>query len=320
MLEVAGEELETLSMDHHGLVAAVCKDLKIAERIDARLQVDPGRVGQAVVAMILNGLGFTNRRLHLTHQFFETKPVSRLLDANIEAKDLTDYTLGHALDDIWSYGSSQLFGEVAFDIALDNRLLGSLNHIDTTSLSVTGAYEVPDTEKSPHITYGYSKDKRPDLKQVVLSLIVNGPSHMPIWMEALDGNSSDKLSFHETIHRVNEFKKQIKLDHEMKWIADSGLYTQDKLLRNNDYLWLTRAPETIKEARALVEKPETTIDWVEMERGYKISPFKSSYGQIEQRWLLVYSAQAYKREQKTLEKGLNRKAEGLKKALWHLGN
>jgi transposase len=84
MLEVvAGEEISTLSMDHHGLVAAVCKDLKIAERIDARIKSAPDRVvsaGQAVVAMILNGLGFTNRRLYLTHQFFETKPVSRLLE------------------------------------------------------------------------------------------------------------------------------------------------------------------------------------------------------------------------------------------------
>ena len=44
MLEVAGEEVETLSMDHHGLVAAVCKDLKIAERIDARLAPEPGRM------------------------------------------------------------------------------------------------------------------------------------------------------------------------------------------------------------------------------------------------------------------------------------
>ena len=323
MLEVAGEEVETLSMDHHGLVAAVCKDLKIAERIDARLVAEPGRVvsaGQAVVAMILNGLGFTNRRLYLTHQFFETKPVSRLLDADIEAKDLTDYTLGHALDEVWSYGSSQLFGEVAFDVALDNGLLGHLNHIDTTSLSVEGEYDVPDKENVIHITHGYSKDKRPDLKQAVLSLVVNGPSHMPIWMEALDGNSSDKTNFHETIRRVNEFKQQINLDGAMKWIADSALYTQDKLLKNNDYLWVTRVPETIKEASILVERPEAEMDWVDMEKGYKISPFKSSYGGIEQRWLLVYSAQAYKREQKTLEKNLAKKAETLKKALWHLGN
>ena len=323
MLEVAGEEVDTLSMDHHGLVAAVCKDLKIAERIDARLGIEAGRVvsaGQAVVAMILNGLGFTNRRLYLTHQFFETKPVSRLLDADIEAKDLTDYTLGHTLDEIWSYGSSQLFGEVAFDVALDNGLLGRLNHIDTTSLSVEGEYDVPDKENVIHITHGYSKDKRPDLKQVVLSLVVNGPSNMPIWMEGLDGNSSDKTNFHETIKRVNEFKKHINLDSPMKWIADSALYTQDKLLKNNDYLWVTRVPETIKETTILLEKPETEVNWVDMEKGYRVSPFKSSYGAIEQRWLLVYSAQAYKREQKTLEKNLDKKAERLEKALWHLGN
>jgi transposase len=292
MLEVAGEEVDSLSMDHHGLVAAVCKDLKIAERIDARLGVKSGRVvsaGQAVVAMILNGLGFTNRRLYLTNQFFETKPVSRLLGADIESKDLTDYTLGHALDDIWSYGSSQLFGEVAFDVALDNGLMGHLNHIDTTSLSVEGEYGVPDKGKVIRITHGYSKDKRPDLKQVVLSLVVNGPSHMPIWMDALDGNSSDKTNFHETIKRVNEFKQQINLDGAMKWIADSALYTQDKLLKNNDYLWVTRVPETIKEASVLLRTPETDIHWVEMEKGYKVSPFKSSYGGIEQRWLLVFS-------------------------------
>lgn len=219
MLEVVGEEVETLSMDHHRLLAAVCKDLKIAERIDSRLGIEPGRVvsaGQAVIAMILNGLGFTNRRLYLTHQFFETKPVSRLLGADIEAKDLTDYILGHTLDDIWSYGSSQLFGEVAFDVVLENGLLGHLNYIDTTSLSVEGEYDVADKENVIHITHGYSKDKRPDLKQAVLSLVVNGSSYMPIWMEALDGNSSDKTNFHETIKRVNEFKKQINLDSAMK--------------------------------------------------------------------------------------------------------
>lgn len=78
--------------------------------------------------------------------------------------------------------------------------------------------------------------------------MVNGPSNMPIWMEALDGNSSDKSSFHETIKRVHAFKQQINFGGAMKWIADSALYTQDKLLSQNDYLWVTRVPETIKEA------------------------------------------------------------------------
>ena len=125
---VAGAELQTANMDHHGLVAAVCQELGIAKRIDEKLwNGDERRVispGKAVVAMILNGLGFTNRRLYLTHQFYEDKPLDRLLDADIKAKDITDYTLGHTLDEIASYGATQLFGELSFNIALEHDLLG----------------------------------------------------------------------------------------------------------------------------------------------------------------------------------------------------
>lgn len=321
-LEVASEEMKSLAMDHHGLVAAVCKDLRIAEKIDKRLGINNQRVvspGQAVVAMILNGLGFTNRRLYLTHQFFATKPISRLLGADIKAQDLTDYTLGHTLDEIWGYGTSKLFAEVAFETALENNLLGTMNHLDTTSLSVHGEYETEDEPQVIKITQGYSKDHRPDLKQAVLSLVVNGPSSMPIWMEALDGNSSDKSSFHETIKKVHEFQKQINFDKKFKWIADSALYG-DKLLKNNDYTWLTRVPETIKEAKEIIKASSCEIEWVDQGKGYKIAPFVSNYGGVEQRWLLIFSEQAYQREVKTLEKNLKNKDDELKKALWHLGN
>lgn len=328
-MEIAGDEIQTLSLDHHGLVAAVCKDLGIAERINARIKnADERRVvstGKAAVAMILNGLGFTNRRLYLTHQFFETKPTETLLDEPIKASDITDYTLGHALDEIAEYGSSKLFGEVAFEVALENNLLSTLNHIDTTSISVNGEYKnkTEDDEGEPSeikITYGHSKDCRPDLKQLVLSLVVNGPSSMPLFMEPLSGNNSDKNSFHETIKRVEDFKKQINLEKNFKWVADSALYTTDKLLKHNDMLWLTRVPETIKEAKLLVQKSDDEIKWEERENGYKIAANISSYGGIEQRWLLVYSEQAYIRERKTLEKKLEKKDAELKKILWHLRN
>ena len=134
MMELGGEGLRTLSMDHHGLVAATCKDLGIVERINKRIKCQDDRrvvsTGHAVVAMILNGLGFSNRRLYLTHQFFANKPIESLLGADIQASDITDYTLGHALDEISSYGSSKLFGEVAYEVALENDLFClSLNQI-----------------------------------------------------------------------------------------------------------------------------------------------------------------------------------------------
>ncbi len=326
-MKICGDEIQTLSMDHHGLVAAVCKDLEIAEKINSRIgKADERRVvstGKATVAMILNGLGFTNRRLYLTHQFFKTKPTEILLDEPIKASDITDYTLGHALDEIAEYGASKLFGEVAFEVAIENDLLDTLNHIDTTSISVCGAYENTKQESESsviEITHGHSKDYRPDLKQVVLSLVVNGPSAVPIFMEPLSGNNSDKNSFHDTIEKVNVFKKQINLEKDFKWVADSALYAEDKSLKHNDCLWLTRVPETIKEAANLVEKPEEGIDWKYLEKGYKVASFVSHYGGLEQRWLLISSVQAYQREKKTLDKKLKDKDDRLKNALWHLGN
>ncbi|KAG6559283.1 protein of unknown function (DUF4277) [Candidatus Rhabdochlamydia oedothoracis] len=70
MVEVSEGEIQTTVMDHYGLVAVICQDLKIAERIDNRLPSGPQRKvspGIAAVAMIINGLGFTNRTLDFLH-------------------------------------------------------------------------------------------------------------------------------------------------------------------------------------------------------------------------------------------------------------
>ena len=139
-MNIVPTDLSSSNLDHHGLVASVCQDLGIASKINALLrpkhELRVVSAGTSVVAMILNGLGFTNRRLYLTSQFFENKPVARLLGEPIEASSLTDHTLGQTLDEIAAYGNSQLFAEVAFDVALEQDLLGKRNHLDTTTLSL----------------------------------------------------------------------------------------------------------------------------------------------------------------------------------------
>jgi transposase len=228
--------LRTANMDHHGLVGSVCKDLKIAQRIDQKLGVNPMRKvspGQGVVAMILNGLGYTNRTLYMSQHFFASKPIEHLIDPELKAEDITDYTLAHTLDDISKYGASKLFMELGMEIAIENNLLEQVNHLDTTSFSLEGEYETKQEDQVIRIRHGHSKDHRPDLKQVVLSLVVNGSSGIPICMEPLSGNSSDKVSFHETINKVEAFKKQINIEEPFKWVADSALYTKDKLLKTN---------------------------------------------------------------------------------------
>ncbi len=323
-LEVAGKEATTQVMDHHGLVAATCRDLKIAERINKRIgSSDPRRVvqpGVAAVAMVINGLGFTNRRLYLTPQFFQSKAIEFLFEEKITAESLDDHALGKALDEISAYGASRLYGELAFELGIEEGLLGKLAHLDTTSFSLHGQYDTDENVEVVDVTHGYSKDHRPDLKQVMLSLTMTGASNMPVWMEPQDGNSSDKTSFHETISRVREFQENLKQNHEFRWIADSALYTAEKLLSNNNYKWISRVPENIKECRTLLEADAKAYDWQQDENGYQWTEISSKYGGIDQRWLLVYSKQAYERESKTFVKKLQKQKAALEKDCWHLSN
>jgi hypothetical protein len=122
LLEGADTDLKTIPFDHHGVIAPVCKDLQIFDRIDCLLPGHDARVvcpGRAVVALILNSLGFTNRRLYLTPQYFASKPVECLLEAPIQARTSMTIHWGMALDDLSDYGFSRLFCTVAFGLTLD---------------------------------------------------------------------------------------------------------------------------------------------------------------------------------------------------------
>ena len=311
-------------MDHHGLVAAVCKDLGIVEKINNRIgSKDPRRKiqpGLAAVAMIINGLGFTNRRLYLTPQFFASKAIRFLFEEEVVASDFNDQALGKGLDEIAAYGSSKLYAEVAFEIAMDQGLLGPRAHHDTTSFLVHGEYADDNTEQRIKVTQGYSKDHRPDLKQVMMALTMTGDANLPIWMEPLDGNSSDKKSFHETIKKVRAFQQQLSACNDFFWIADSALYVPEKLLAIPDVNWLSRVPENIKECKKLVSVLSKDVTWTKGSNGYEWTEVCSMYGGIKQRWLLVFSEQAYEREKKTLLKRIAKEREEFTKACWHLGN
>ena len=220
------------------LVAGICEELKIAERVDSLIDgTDPRRTvtcGKAVVAMILNGLGFVGRALYMTPKFFANAPVQRLLGATITAENLNDDSLGKALDEIGDFGATELYANVAFGIAIENKLLGKTAHLDSTSMSMEGEYSTKDPE-AINIAYGFAK-QRPDLKQFVIQMAVTGPADLPFWHEALDGNSSDKSSFVETIQTVEAFKKELSKDkpesikYRIRWgitsvsVSDMKLY------------------------------------------------------------------------------------------------
>lgn len=276
-------------------------------------------VGEAVQAMVLNALGFVSRPLYLTPEFFSNKPVEVLIRPHLCASDFTDDSLGRALDTLYDHGVTELFAIVAskalstFDI--DHRFV----HLDSTTFSFHGAYETDKVldENAVHITHGYSRDQRPDLKQVVVELICSYRSQFPIWLKALDGNTSDKNSFPETIRA---YLRQLDGSDPPYFVADSALYSARALEMLSDVRFITRVPETLKAVKELYETISPESMQPSLFQGYRYLCVNQTYADVPQRWLVVYSEAAYRKEVATLEKKIA-KAKGVaEKAFKRLAN
>src|SRR4029453_16951965 len=181
-----GAEMEAVRverLDHFGLIASVIKDVGLISMIDARLipdQQEEITPGEAVAGMILNGLGFGNRPLALTAQFFANKPLDLLFRAGVEAEMFNRFKLGRTLDEVHGYGCDLLFSELALAVCAQEGLEQRFHHLDTTSFSLSGDYVSESDEQGIRITHGYSKDHRPDLKQAVLELLVSQDGGVPL--------------------------------------------------------------------------------------------------------------------------------------------
>jgi transposase len=152
-------------LDHLGMVAGVCQEMGVAAYLDALAGPSQQQVsvGKATVAMILNGLGFSNRRLYLVSQFFATKPVEHLLGPGITAEMLHDDCLGRTLDWLYAHDPTALFAGIARQARRRFGIAVRQVHVDTTSFSVSGAYELEEAEGEAQViavTYGYSRDHR----------------------------------------------------------------------------------------------------------------------------------------------------------------
>ena len=93
------------SIDHLGLVSGICKDMGLVEFLDElspkTSQNSKISFGQLFLAMLLNGLGFVGRTLHMFPQYFEDKPLERLIGEGVEAAHINDDALGRSLDELY---------------------------------------------------------------------------------------------------------------------------------------------------------------------------------------------------------------------------
>ena len=257
-------------------------------------------LGQAVKAMVLNGLGFTNQTLYLMPHFFEDKPVERLLGNGIEAKHLNDDVMGRTLDKLYNIGVTKMYAIIAAQAVQRLGLTCRFGHLDATGFHVDGKYNSahPPEEGVVQITKGYSRDHRPDLNQVVLQLISERQAGIPLLMEPLCGNNSDKESFRQTIQN---HIKQLRSDFKLEYIvADSALYVAKTLVEMNDFFWISRVPESLTNAQELIEN--IAPDLMENTDQMIWRTLGSNYAGVNQRWLVIFSPEAYQRGLKSVNK------------------
>ncbi len=144
---------EVEHLNHLGIVAEVCRAIGVADWLNEQEPREPagGQRGTATVALVLNGLGFSNRRLYLVPQFYADKPVEHLLGPGIMAEDLNDDCLGRTLDWLYAHDVTRLFAGLALHARRVFGIEVGRLHADTTSFSVHGQYalDLPEGLETP---------------------------------------------------------------------------------------------------------------------------------------------------------------------------
>lgn len=184
-------DIEIPKIDHLGIVAGIIDAIGLVETINELIGEEKGEKvspGHVVKAMILNGLGFVSKPLYMFPQYFETI-CEHLIGQGVKPEYLNDDKLGRVMDKLFIKGLDTIFLKIALNTVKKFNISLLSSHLDSSSMHVHGQYNTSLPEvifenqqtgntqeseelvvKSPQeitITYGYSRDHRPDLKQFI---------------------------------------------------------------------------------------------------------------------------------------------------------
>jgi len=195
-------EIEVKNIDHLGLVAGIIDEMGLVDIINELVGIERGEIvsaGVVVKGIILNGLGFVSRPLYLFPQFFEDKATEHLLGKGIKPEHLNDDKIGRVMDKLYVKGTRNIFMSIALAAVKKYGIETKNLHLDSTSFCLEGKYECQDNDWSINIAekgsinqeqyqgkqplkvgWGYSRDRRPDLKQFIVDLVVSGDSNIPL--------------------------------------------------------------------------------------------------------------------------------------------
>jgi transposase len=207
------------------IIAAYVNKLGIIETVNRMCPADGCDVspGHMAAAMILDTL--TGRRpLYRLESSFQNLDIELLLGIPIGAEKLNDDAAARTLDRIYRGNTGLIYGAVALTaVSLFNI---NTRHVseDTTSRIMYGDYDLG--EGYPFdITYGFSKQHRPDLKQLVHSMLCVEHG-IPIYMKTESGNASD-MKINENILKWVVASMRKFGERDMLYVGDSALVSKE---------------------------------------------------------------------------------------------
>ena len=312
-------EVESLTLAHLPIVKEYARRMGLVELVDRALvsgmQLSPGKALLGLVMNVLCG----RSPLYRVAEFFRMRDVSLLLGEEMTAAMFNDDAIGRVLDRIYEYGTWKIFSEVCVQAFRNFDVDCSVVHQDTTSVSVWGEYN-PEPGDPIRITNGFSKDKRPDLKQFIFSLLcVEG--NLPCHAGILDGNAADKKTNGKILAEIPRIVARHGVGpQEFIYVADSALVTEDNLsLIGDDIRYITRLPENFGSCGRLIDKAVASGSWQDVgalsHRKVKGKEMCASYRLQEDtvelygrtyRAMVVYSDVHDRRRQKRIDKAVRK--------------
>lgn len=325
------EGAEIFNYGHLPAAAAYCRRLGVVDVVNrmvaSEMDLQPGVVVQAMVLDTLSG----RSPLYRLKEFLDERDVELLVGEQIPANAFSDVNVGRSLDAIFESGPSRIVTELGVRATGAFALDTSVPSYDTTSTSVWGDYRDCETDSPPPgclITWGHSKDHRPDLKQFMTELLCVDRG-VPIFGQNLDGNSSDKTSNNAVLSRISS----IMARHGMGpgafvYVADSAMVTEQNLEAVGPNLFVTRLPANYKECERAVAAAVDAKDWIalgqlsEIVTGdnrpsaqYKAFETTVTLHSKRYRAVVIHSSSHDKRRQKRCDKLVADSEESVRKAL-----
>jgi len=304
------------------IISHLCRQLKVRETIndvvpwdEKQCLLDPGTHVEALIINIL----CRRDPLYRVKDFYLEQDVELLFGKGVKADHFNDDALGNTLDKIYAAGPKKVFSTMVLKAQLIEEITRRLLHGDTTARLMYGAYE---QEEGLNVTQGYNKERRKDLKQFKIGLVVTDEG-FPVIGEVLDGNLDDKTWNKQLLRNLPEHFNLEELK-KIIYVSDSALVTEDNLRAMGDMLkFISRLPETFNLTLELTRAAFIRDRWEQIGKlssggksaTYKIQEFKRELYGRSYRFLVVHSDHLDKRKLKGLDSRLKKqKAELEKKA------